>query len=145
MRYPFLTILSPVDFDENSFAALDAARDIAASHGSTIHVLHVVPSVLSPKDASAAYGAQEEVVRAKLRELAAQRLAGVRHVVHSRAGDTDESICNLADEIGADLIVIATHGRTGFPHFLLGSVAEKVVRGARCPVLSLRPPSSERQ
>jgi nucleotide-binding universal stress UspA family protein len=58
------------------------------------------------------------------------------------SGDAARTIVELADSGGFDLIVMGTHGRTGIGHLLMGSVAEKVVRRARCPVLTVRPPST---
>lgn len=64
---------------------------------------------------------------------------GLKWEKQTRAGHAAETITNVATEIGADLIVMGTHGRTGLPHLLLGSVAEKVVRLSACSVLTVRP------
>jgi nucleotide-binding universal stress UspA family protein len=81
----------------------------------------------------------EKVSKEKLQEVAQQRLSGsVRHETLTRVGDTATSILAVAEEVGAELIVMATHGRTGLSHFFLGSVAEQVVREASCPVLTIR-------
>ncbi len=143
MSYPFRTILSPVDFDENSLTALEVAKQMALDHDGTVHLLHVVASVLSPEDADDAYRSQEENVRARLAQIAEQRLAGIRHEIHARAGDTAKTVAQTAAELKADVVVIATHGRTGLTHLFLGSVAEHVVRESHCPVLTVRPPGAE--
>ena len=67
------------------------------------------------------------------------RAAGIDADTRTAFGATPTEICAAADELGADLIVIGTHGRGGLSHALLGSVAEKVVRKAPCPVLTVRP------
>jgi universal stress protein A len=67
---------------------------------------------------------------------------GVKHEIHVRfasASEIAKSIFETADELRADLLVMATHGRSGLSHVFLGSVAEAVVRNARCPVLTVRP------
>ena len=81
-----------------------------------------------------------ERIQAGLQELREARLKGVakvetKIVEHASAAD---GICQAARQLGSDLIVVATHGRTGLAHLLLGSVAENVVRHAPCPVLTLR-------
>ncbi|MBI3796312.1 MAG: universal stress protein [Deltaproteobacteria bacterium] len=81
----------------------------------------------------------EKVSKEKLQELAQERLrGGIRHEILTRVGDAAKSILQVAEEVGAELIVMATHGRIGLPHFFLGSVAEQVVREASCPVLTVR-------
>lgn len=139
MAYPFRVILSPVDFDENSLAALNLARQMAMDHSAIIHVLHVVPSVLAPDEASAAYTSREHEIEARLQQIARERLTGLQHQIHAPVGDTAKIIVQMAQDLHADLVVIATHGRTGLQHLFLGSVAERVVRESPCPVLTMRP------
>jgi nucleotide-binding universal stress UspA family protein len=81
----------------------------------------------------------EKDARAKLAQIAKDTTtAGVQYVIDVRTGVPDIDIVRVARELAVDLIVIATHGRTGFKHFALGSVAERVVREAPCPVLVTR-------
>jgi universal stress protein A len=81
----------------------------------------------------------EKVSKEKLQEIAQERLkGGIRYEILTRVGDAAKSILEVAEEVGAELIVMATHGRSGISHFFLGSVAEQVVREAPCPVLTLR-------
>jgi nucleotide-binding universal stress UspA family protein len=141
MAYPFRVILSPLDFDENSLAALDLARQLAVDHPATIHLLHVVPSVLAPEEASAAYSSREEEIGERLKQIARERFAGLDCQIHALVGDTAKTIVHAAHDLNADLIVIATHGRTGLQHLFLGSVADRVVRESPCPVLTIRPPA----
>jgi universal stress protein A len=85
----------------------------------------------------------EEAARERLDQWVSRhvkRRAGV--TVALSTGVVDEAICRYADECGASVIVIATHGRKGLSHMVLGSVAERVVRGAPCPVLVIKPPKA---
>lgn len=140
----FQRILVPVDFSDPSRAALETAIEIAGKWpGSSITVLHVygVPvyayvegTVLPPQILSEIAGAAQDAV-AKLCGEYADRGVTLRPV--SELG-TPMDIVRRAEEDKIDLIVIGTHGRTGLPHVLLGSVAERVVRHAPCPVLTVR-------
>ena len=148
MRHLFLRILSPVDFHENSLAALEYAAQFARQYDATIYLLHVIPTdelhlhreVYRPEEGGGAdVRWAEKVSKEKLQEVAQQRLSdGVRHETLTRVGDTATSILAVAEEVGAELIVMATHGRTGLSHFFLGSVAEQGGREASCPVLTIR-------
>ncbi|HTY53909.1 MAG TPA: universal stress protein [Candidatus Binataceae bacterium] len=145
MAYPFKQILSPVQFDENSLTALSVARDLALTHDATVHVLYVVPIILVPGEGYIVYSLEEQEQNAKktLTEMVQKHLAGVKYEVVTRIGEVARSVLDVAQTIGADVIVMATHGRSGLPHFFLGSVAETVVREAHCPVLTIRPGGKE--
>ncbi len=141
MALPFRRILSPVEFDENSQAALDVAANLARQTAATVFLLHVVPLVISPGEVPAEieiYRSQEEEAKEKLQDIASTRLKGVAHQILTRIGDPSRVIVQAAEGLGADVIVIATHGRRGLSRVLLGSVAERVVRDSPCPVLSVR-------
>lgn len=148
MRHLFLRILSPVDFHENSLAALEYAAQFARQYDATVYLLHVVPTdelhlhreVYRPEEGGGAdVQWAEKVSKEKLHEIAQERLSGgIRYEILTRVGEAAKSILETAEEVGAELIVMATHGRTGISHFFLGSVAEQVVREASCPVLTLR-------
>lgn len=137
-------ILAPTDFSENAKTGLDYARGLANVFGSEITLIHVT----EPRFSYAGYGLSPEVVRDIERETqeaieeqiekAKADLGEVRcsHLV--REGAPFHEIVEAAREIDADLIVMATHGHTGIKHLLLGSTAEKVVRYAPCPVLTVR-------
>ena len=148
MAHPFHNILSPVQFDGASYAALDLAKKIAANNDATVHLLHVVPILpaMGESHVTAHVNPREEAqVSEKLRQVANERLAGIECHVMTRAAFPPEvatAVLETASEIGADLIVLATHGRTGVARFFLGSVAEGVVRGASCPVLTVRSESA---
>lgn len=143
-------ILVPVDFSEPSRRALDYAVELGRGVGAELTVLHVVEPVYYPMagdtsgiiyDASLLY---EEVERGAKEQLS--RIAGAlrrRHVPVNpviRTGAAHRVIADTAKRVKSDLIVMATHGRTGLSHVLMGSVAERVVRTAPCPVLTVRQP-----
>ncbi len=147
-------ILVATDFSEPSERAVDAAAVLAKQLGAKVTLLHSFdPDVLVPPGAiphPAQYRdkiAQEmtTAVTEKLREIARTKLADVPDV--DTAAVTHRSpaggITEHARALGADLIIVATAGRTGLGHLLIGSVAEKVVRHAHCPVLAVRVPEEE--
>jgi nucleotide-binding universal stress UspA family protein len=136
------TILVPTDFSATSDAALEYAREVAERFGASLHLLHVLqdPFVNGPL-ATEAYLTDTPGVRTTILEDAkariAHRLTATDHaeVVFGRGAET---IVEYAADRRIDLIVMGTHGRTGMAHLLLGSVAERVVRTAPCPVLTVR-------
>lgn len=145
----FRRILVPIDFSETSAAALDAAIDLAKRLGAELHLVHVYPVHPLPWP----YGTPLPATLDRDLREAAQRLisewsgkataAGVavsEHVVPGNAAA--EGIAEQASALGADLIVIGTHGRSGLPHVLLGSVAERTIQRAACPVLAVKAPAS---
>ena len=146
---PIRKILVPVDFSEPSHAALSYAAELAKSFDAIVDVLHVweVPAFL-PARGIALEGAADqslmELVKTNSEGALEQFVAdatkrGVRiHGARSELGTPSRTIVDLAREGGYDLVVIGTHGRTGLSHALIGSVAERVVRHAHCPVLSVR-------
>jgi nucleotide-binding universal stress UspA family protein len=136
------TILVPTDGSRGSSVASDHALELADEHGATVHALHVV----SP---AAAEGlARPEAAVDGLREHGEElvdrvaRRAGKRGIpceTAVREGAPAGTIREYADEVGADVVVMGTHGRTGIQRYLLGSVAERVVRSSSVPVLTLSP------
>jgi universal stress protein A len=138
-------ILVPVDFSDPSRQALDSARSLAQFFGSEITLLNVVqktpiapfPEVPPYLDCVAEYF---EAAEKNLQALAAGEKAAaaveIRTVV--RTGLAAHEIVEAAREFDSDLIVIATHGYTGWKHFCIGSTAERVVRTAPCPVFVVR-------
>lgn len=141
MAFAFQRILCPIDFDDNSLSALSTAAEFAREHDGTVYVMHVVPFVVQPAEMPIyvdLYKGQEEIANRKLNEIARKRLAGLKYELMTQVGDPASAILKAARKIRADVIVMATHGRRGFKHFLLGSTAEIVLRGAGCPVLTTR-------
>lgn len=133
------TTIVPIDFSDLSFDALDKAIEIAGD--GEVHVIHVLIE-LATMEPGNLYGtvtdeSRIESVTKNLRErLSDSKYANVH--IHASVGDAGREIVNLANERDAELIVMPSHGYGFFKHMLLGSVAERVVRLAHCPVLVLR-------
>ena len=141
MSLPYRKILCPVDFDENSIAALETAAEVARHFDATVYVLHTVPMIIVPTSMPVyvdLYKGQEETARKNLQELVRKHLAGIKYEIMVHMGEPARSILKAERGIGADLLVMSTHGRHGFSRFFLGSVAELVLREARCPVMTVR-------
>ncbi len=137
----FCNVLCPIDFDANSLAALDIARDNVAEAGKLI-LLHVVPvpvpALGQPIAVDLLSGAEEDA-RVRLAQIARERLGDkVPYEIQAVTGDPAVEIVRVAIESKADVIVMATHGRAGLSHLFLGSVAERVVRDSPRPVLTVR-------
>ena len=139
-------ILVPVDFSEPSLAALRYATDLARSLKASLDVVHVVeavayaPMVGSAVDLGRLREEQERAARTRLDRLGAKlgKRLGRRHRA-LRVGNAASSITDEAKRRRSDLIVMATQSRHGLGRLLLGSVAERVVRTAGCPVLIVPP------
>lgn len=149
MAPQFRKILCPVDFDDNSMEALDTAANLARESNGTVFVLHVVPIIIEPTGTPVyvdLYKGQEEAAQAKLTEIAHKRLGGIKYELVIHTGEPAGSILNTEKKVDADVVVMATHGRRGFKRFLLGSIAEVVLRESTCPVLTVRctPTQSDR-
>jgi universal stress protein A len=117
-------ILVPTDLSETSALAGQTAAKLARHFGARIHLLHVVPPITDPSTGSRAL---ETAVAAFPPDLRIQP--------HAASGVPARQIVDYARRSGVDLIVMGTHGRTGFSHALLGSVAEAVMRHAPCEIL----------
>lgn len=130
-------VVVPFDFSEHSRAALNRALGISESV-SNIHVLHVLP-FLVPTEPGVVWATIDDAHRIEhalqnLREsLNSPEFRGVQMEV--RIGDPGQVSVDRAEELGAGLIVLGSHGRTGISRLFLGSVAERIVRLAHCPVL----------
>ena len=144
----FSKILCPVDFSEYSDYALDYALDLAKMFDAHLQLLHVIEVPFLPSyvmagvpDLSMPVEQIEEGARRGMQEtLEKCRQKWQKIEGDVRAGTTFLEIISCAREMDADLIVIGTHGRSGLSHMIIGSVAEKVVRKAPCPVLSVKHP-----
>jgi nucleotide-binding universal stress UspA family protein len=139
-------ILVPVDFSPDSRNALRYAADLAAVFSAEIVMLHVVEPVYVAEpylgvapEAGMFLDEQIRNAKAVLADLGtALKKKGQRVRTMVAAGPPVLLIVDTAKDLGTDLIVMGTHGRTGVAHVLIGSVAEKVVRTASCPVLTVR-------
>ena len=145
---PIRQILVPVDFSEPSRDALDRAAELGKAFGAKLDVLHVWEApVFLPAGTLAASSADHSLVDAVRRhaedsldrfvEDAAKRGIEIR-TPRALPGAPAQTIVETAETGGYDLVVIGTHGRTGLARALIGSVAERVVRHAPCPVLAVR-------
>ena len=149
-------ILVPVDFSSPSLQALEYAIEFQRQHKAELIVLHAVEPIYFAAmdgvygagfDASIVYREMERAAREQLASLSAKlrkRRIDVR-VLHT-VGPASQVIVDAAKKLAADLIIMSTHGRTGLAHVFMGSVAERVVRSAPCPVLTTHPrPARQRR
>jgi universal stress protein A len=135
----FKKILCPVDFDQNSLLALRLACELAQERKANLYLLHVVAIPPGP-EVALPFARMEAAARTKLERLARDRVKGkARYEVEVMMGDPGVEVLQVAKRLGANLIVMATHGRKGLRRLVLGSVAEHVVREASCPVLTVSP------
>lgn len=147
-------ILLAADFSEASEEAVASARELARASGAKLTVLYVhgrppgAPEASVPEEKITSSADLDAEARQALEELRSSRLADVESVglATMERASIPLAICDYAEENGVDVIVIGTHGRSGVSRLLIGSVAEKVVRHARCAVLVVpharfRPPT----
>jgi len=139
-------IICPVDFSKISMEALNLATDFAMTNGSNLIVVHVLEPILAPTDFSFGPLTMNDVED----KLADRAMEGLKQAVSSlpipserveirvARGIASQEIIKIANETKAELIVMGTHGYTGITHALLGSTAERVVRRAACPVLTMK-------
>jgi nucleotide-binding universal stress UspA family protein len=159
----YRTLLVPYDFSHHARVALDTALDLARHlDGVTIHLVHVIRT---PAYAYAGYTSHAgatvpppldmEEVRAsaiksldEVREVVAALHESLPAAIETRIVEgvaIDRALCETAESLGADLIVMGTHGRTGLAHVFLGSVAERTLRRAPCPVLTVHSDEEEEE
>jgi nucleotide-binding universal stress UspA family protein len=139
-------ILAPVDFSTHSKDAVDEAADLAKRLDSQLLLVNVVSALPKLPNAKAFFHEAEfeqELHKQAESQLAtiAQKYAGMGITVGTHVGTANDvamELLRIGEQVGADLIVIATHGMTGWHKLAFGSVTEKVVRLASCPVLVLR-------
>jgi nucleotide-binding universal stress UspA family protein len=139
-------VLVPVDFSDHSKSALAYASEIASSYRAQLQLLHIIEETTHPAYSLSGKSSKidlvpgiEEDYRKKIRQMIQETgipLEGTEIIINS--GQAALEIIKFADENLSDLIVIATHGLTGIERFLLGSVTEKVVRMAPCPVFTIK-------
>lgn len=136
--HPVRRILVPIDFSSASEAALEYASFLAAEYGAAVDVLHAWKPRRSGTSTLAQFAVSHAGHRMQelLSSLEAQGIVQVRGRLEK--GPPAEAILDAAERDEYDLIIVGTHCSARFHHLLTGSVAEKIVRGARCPVLTVR-------
>jgi nucleotide-binding universal stress UspA family protein len=151
---PFKKIVWPTDFSEPSYEGLKIVRELASQFSGEILLVHVVSPMPTIHGGAAPTGFHIPSILEEYQESAQKSLDDIRReklpaeiqartfVVHGRPA---QEIVNLAEHENADLIVIPTHGESGWHRFVFGSVAEKVVRYAECPVLTVQAPKAEEE
>jgi nucleotide-binding universal stress UspA family protein len=148
---PFDKILTAIDFSENSDYAFDYALTLAKQFDSQLMILHVINEPVDLRGFYVPHISFEQLEK-EIEEGAEKMMA---KFCSSKMGDFTnfttsivtgipyEEIIRSAQEAAASLIVLGTHGRTGLDHLIFGSTAERVVRGASCPVLTIRLPAEQ--
>jgi nucleotide-binding universal stress UspA family protein len=138
---PKRKVVVPLDFSDDAFAAIDVAMEIVARPGD-VELVHVLPEIVMVDPVDSGWRASDDSIRIEeAKKMIRERLADPKYQelpLTIVVGNPGHCIVNFANEQGADLIVIPSHGRTGIARMLMGSVAERVVRLAHCPVLVLR-------
>ena len=143
-----IQVVVAYEFSPSAEAALERAVEVACR--APQHVLHVLTAIdarhglpIAPTNhVTYEYAEQiQRMVSERIKALFADRASAseVQFFVHARIGRPSEEILKLAEEVGADLVFVGSNGRTGVERMVLGSVSERVVREARCPVLVARP------
>jgi len=140
------TILVPIDFSVHSKNALSYAVLIARKFGASLHLMYVVEPTIYPADlgfGQVVLPGVEDELREKgeveLEALIAKEIGSqVAATCAVRTGNPHQEILREADEKKVDLIIVATHGHSGMEHMLFGSTADRVVKHAKCPVLTVR-------
>ncbi len=142
----FKKILYPIDFSEYTEEITSYAVSIAKKYDSELHLLHVIPnlsyftpyeSFMTPENIVAIERNIEKEIEKDFDNVLRKIDIPAKKVI--KTGVTFVEIIDYIKEEGIDLVVMGTHGRSGIEHILIGSVAEKVVRKAPCPVMTVRP------
>jgi len=143
-------ILVPVDLSPDSRLALAEAAQYAAAFGASIDILYVwsAPALIAPESLITGVGVNEQPLMDWIHKNATEQLAHFETEVRGEGVPISSVLCEPGEPAAViveraksgryDLLVLSTHGRTGLSHFLMGSVAERVVRSAPCPVLTVR-------
>ena len=145
--HPIKRIVVATDFSEGSDAAMEQGFALASTLGATVDLVHVLdpamltaPSSLGAMPLVDAEAIMNEIDDALARRAQQATAAGLVCTSDSLDGFPPREIVRHAQKVGADLIVVGTHGRTGIAHTIMGSIAERVVQRATCPVLVIPQP-----
>jgi len=146
----FKTILCAVDFSEHSPRVAEYAKTLAACTGAKLLCVYVAPSLsqyvgfhVPPSSIESFVGEIVAGADTTMASFMEANFAGLNAIGKVLVGYPAEEILNLAEEEHADLIIMGTHGREGIDRILFGSVAEKIVKSSKCPVLTVRPLGTE--
>ena len=147
MHYSIRKILAPTDFSDHAHHALGYARTFTERWDAELHLLNVIEPAVFPTEAGLTpigtmnLGEEmESSARVNIEKIASsEELAGLKTQTALAQGRASSAIIEYATANDIDLIIIATHGRRGLKHLIFGSTAERVVREAPCPVLTVRP------
>lgn len=134
-------ILVPTDFSEDSHRALQVAQSLARDHGAKLILAAAAPPPPPVTESLLPSSEYPGLVAATRRDLeaTAAKVQGLPVETHVLGGEPGPAIVAIANDCNADLIVMGTHGRSGLSRLVMGSVAEYVLRHARCPVLTMKP------
>ncbi|MCV2219395.1 universal stress protein [Thauera sp. Sel9] len=139
------TILFATDFSRGSAQASELARTLCTLSGARLHVLHVITTLhdrsnlrVSSAMLSNMMGEIKQNAAEDMQQFCQANFTGLDSTTHVVFGSAHEELLREAERIGADLIVMGTHGRTGLEKLLMGSTAEKIVRSSPIPVLTVR-------
>ena len=139
----FRKILCPVEFESNSVAALDLAKSVALKYQAKLYLLNVARIPAADMDAPVAISPHphwERVAYDRLKEIARENLGDdVSYELVVKDGIPESAILEAVTDLGIDLVVMASHGRTGIAHLVMGSVAEEMMRTLPCPVMVVKP------
>jgi nucleotide-binding universal stress UspA family protein len=141
-------ILFPTDFSQGALNALPYAADMAKGYGARLHMLHVIYDIAAASgwyvphaSFDAMYKELEESAKKELEKFGAEERRDIRNIEYAVVrGVPYEEVLKYSQDKHIDLIVIGTHGRKGLDRVLFGSTAERIVRNASCPVLTVREP-----
>ena len=148
---PFDKILTAIDFSENSDYAFDYALTLAKQFNAELTVMHVINEPVDLRGFYVPHISFEQLEK----EIEEGAVKMMENFCQTRLGDFTgyktaivtgipyEEVIKKAEEVGASLIVLGTHGRTGLDHLIFGSTAERIVRSASCPVLTIRLPAAQ--
>jgi len=150
-RISLKNVLFATDFSGFAQAALPYAVAISRHYGSTLHAVHVIPDfnilvhpqAVDPITFQSAYEAEKHAALKQMRTLVPD-LQSVEHHTYVRHGGVWDSLSEIISQQHIDLLVLGTHGRSGFGKLIMGSVAEELLRRASCPVLTIGPKASGR-
>jgi universal stress protein A len=146
----FEKIVTAVDFSENSDCAFEYALELAAKFEAELTVMHVINEPVDLRGFYVPHISFEQLEKEieqgavkMMEEFCATRLGSFSNYKTAIVtGIPYDEIIRKADEVGASLIVLGTHGRTGLDHLIFGSTAERVVRSANCPVMTIKLPAA---